>query len=161
MAKFQPRAQTEGNDDGLKEKMIAVNRVTKVVKGGRTLSFAALTVVGDGDGRIGMGKGKAKEVPVSVQKAMEGARRNMFKVQLRNGTVHDTDTAVSFLRGKLKHYGNDIKTAEEFIDRLASKSSTTGQLYWVKLPDGREIPAGDFLRIELARLDKAATAVSR
>ena len=88
MAKFQPRAQTEGNDDGLKEKMIAVNRVTKVVKGGRTLSFAALTVVGDGDGRIGMGKGKAKEVPVSVQKAMDDARRGMFKVQLRNGTVH-------------------------------------------------------------------------
>jgi small subunit ribosomal protein S5 len=88
MAKFQPRIQDEGRDDGLKEKMIAVNRVTKVVKGGRTLSFAALTVVGDGDGRIGMGKCKAKEVPVSVQKAMEGARRNMFKVQLRNGTVH-------------------------------------------------------------------------
>ena len=88
MAKFTPRAQTEGNDDGLKEKMIAVNRVTKVVKGGRTLSFAALTVVGDGDGRIGMGKGKAKEVPVAVQKAMESARRNMFKVQLRDGTIH-------------------------------------------------------------------------
>src|SRR5512136_3507489 len=88
MAKFTPRAQTEANDDGLKEKMIAVNRVTKVVKGGRTLSFAALTVVGDGDGRIGMGKGKAKEVPVSVQKAMEEARRRMFKVALRNGTVH-------------------------------------------------------------------------
>ncbi|MEK8048546.1 30S ribosomal protein S5 [Ideonella margarita] len=88
MAKFQPRAQAEGNDDGLKEKMIAVNRVTKVVKGGRTLSFAALTVVGDGDGRVGMGKGKAKEVPVSVQKAMESARRNMIKVNLRNGTIH-------------------------------------------------------------------------
>ena len=88
MAKFQPRQQTEGNDDGLKEKMIAVNRVTKVVKGGRTLSFAALTVVGDGDGRIGMGKGKAKEVPVAVQKVMESARRNMVKVQLKNGTVH-------------------------------------------------------------------------
>jgi len=87
MAKFTPRAQTEGNDDGLKEKMIAVNRVTKVVKGGRTLSFAALTVVGDGDGRIGMGKGKAKEVPVAVQKAMDAARRNMFKVSLRNGTI--------------------------------------------------------------------------
>jgi small subunit ribosomal protein S5 len=87
MAKFQPRAQTEGNDDGLKEKMIAVNRVTKVVKGGRTLSFAALTVVGDGDGRVGMGKGKAKEVPVAVTKAMESARRNMVKVQLRNGTI--------------------------------------------------------------------------
>ena len=88
MAKFTPRAQTEGSDDGLKEKMIAVNRVTKVVKGGRTLSFAALTVVGDGDGRIGMGKGKAKEVPVAVQKAMDAARRNMFKVSLRNGTIH-------------------------------------------------------------------------
>ena len=88
MAKFQPRAQTEGNDDGLKEKMIAVNRVTKVVKGGRILGFAALTVVGDGDGRIGMGKGKAREVPVAVQKAMEQARRNMIKVPLKNGTIH-------------------------------------------------------------------------
>ncbi len=87
MAKFTPRAQTEGNDDGLKEKMIAVNRVTKVVKGGRTLSFAALTVVGDGDGRIGMGKGKAKEVPVAVQKAMEAARRNMFKVSLKSDGI--------------------------------------------------------------------------
>jgi small subunit ribosomal protein S5 len=88
MAKFTPRAQASDNDDGLKEKMIAVNRVTKVVKGGRTLSFAALSVVGDGDGRIGMGKGKAKEVPVAVQKAMESARRNMFKVSLKNGTLH-------------------------------------------------------------------------
>ena len=88
MAKFQPRVQDEGRDDGLKEKMIAVNRVTKVVKGGRTLSFAALTVVGDGDGRIGMGKGKAKEVPVAVQKAMEDARRNMRKISLKEGTIH-------------------------------------------------------------------------
>jgi small subunit ribosomal protein S5 len=90
MAKFSPRMQTEANEDGLKEKMIAVNRVTKVVKGGRTLSFAALTVVGDGDGRIGMGKGKAKEVPGAVQKAMESARRNMVKVALKNGTIHHT-----------------------------------------------------------------------
>ena len=88
MAKFTPRMQTPTNEDGLKEKMIAINRVTKVVKGGRTLSFAALTVVGDGDGRIGMGKGKAKEVPVAVQKAMESARRNMIKVSLRDGTIH-------------------------------------------------------------------------
>ena len=86
MAKFQPRVQDEGRDDGLKEKMISVNRVTKVVKGGRILGFAALTVVGDGDGRIGMGKGKAREVPVAVQKAMEQARRNMVKVALKNGT---------------------------------------------------------------------------
>jgi small subunit ribosomal protein S5 len=88
MARFQPRVQDEGRDDGLKEKMIAVNRVTKVVKGGRILGFAALTVVGDGDGRIGMGKGKAREVPVAVQKAMEQARRNMVKVALKNGTIH-------------------------------------------------------------------------
>ena len=87
MAKFQPRVADEGRDDGLKEKMIAVNRVTKVVKGGRILGFAALTVVGDGDWRICMGKGKAREVPVAVQKAMEAARRGMFKVSLRNGSV--------------------------------------------------------------------------
>ena len=88
MAKFQPKVQDEGRDDGLREKMIAVNRVTKVVKGGRILGFAALTVVGDGDGRVGMGKGKSREVPVAVQKAMESARRNMIKVSLKNGTVH-------------------------------------------------------------------------
>jgi small subunit ribosomal protein S5 len=88
MAKFHSRAQDDGRDDGLKEKMIAVNRVTKVVKGGRTLSFAALTVVGDGDGRIGMGKGKAKEVPVAVTKAMDSARRNMMSVSLNNGSIH-------------------------------------------------------------------------
>ncbi len=74
----------------MREKMIAVNRVTKVVKGGRILGFAALTVVGDGDGRVGMGKGKSKEVPVAVQKAMEEARRNMTKVSLKNGTIHHT-----------------------------------------------------------------------
>ena len=88
MAKFQPRVQDEGRDDGLKEKMISVNRVTKVVKGGRILGFAALTVVGDGDGRIGMGKGKAREVPVAVTKAMDAARRNMVKVSLKNGSIH-------------------------------------------------------------------------
>lgn len=88
MAKFQPKVADEGRDDGMREKMIQVNRVTKVVKGGRTMSFAALTVVGDGDGRVGMGQGKAKEVPVAVQKAMESARRNMVKVSLKNGTIH-------------------------------------------------------------------------
>ncbi len=81
------QAGAEARDDGLKEKMIAVNRVTKVVKGGRILGFAALTVVGDGDGRIGMGKGKSREVPVAVQKAMDEARRKMVKIQLKNGTL--------------------------------------------------------------------------
>ena len=78
MARVQPKGMPQNErDDGLKEKMIAVNRVTKVVKGGRILGFAALAVVGDGDGRVGMGKGKAKEVPVAIQKAMEEARRKM------------------------------------------------------------------------------------
>ena len=70
------------------DKVIHINRCAKVVKGGRIMGFAALAVVGDGDGRIGMGKGKAREVPVAVQKAMESARRNMIKVQLKNGTLH-------------------------------------------------------------------------
>ncbi|MEI7427631.1 MAG: 30S ribosomal protein S5 [Betaproteobacteria bacterium] len=87
MAKMQAKMAAEERDDGLREKMIAVNRVTKVVKGGRILGFAALTVVGDGDGRIGMGKGKSKEVPVAVQKAMDEARRKMIKVPLRQGTL--------------------------------------------------------------------------
>ncbi len=87
MARMQAKAQLEERNDGLREKMISVKRVTKVVKGGRILGFAALTVVGDGDGRVGMGKGKAKEVPLAVQKAMEQARRNMFKISLKNGTL--------------------------------------------------------------------------
>ncbi|AUL99141.1 MAG TPA: 30S ribosomal protein S5 [Pseudothauera hydrothermalis] len=92
MAKQQskrPQAADE-RDDGLREKMVAINRVTKVVKGGRILGFAALTVVGDGDGGIGMGKGKSREVPVAVQKAMDEARRKMTKVPLKNGTLQHT-----------------------------------------------------------------------
>jgi small subunit ribosomal protein S5 len=89
MAKMQAKVQqAEERGDGLKEKMISVNRVTKVVKGGRILGFAALTVVGDGDGAVGMGKGKSREVPVAVQKAMDEARRKMVKVNLKNGTLH-------------------------------------------------------------------------
>jgi len=79
--------QEERSDD-LREKMVAINRVTKVVKGGRILGFAALTVVGDGDGCVGMGKGKSREVPVAVQKAMDEARRNMIKVKLIGGTIY-------------------------------------------------------------------------
>jgi small subunit ribosomal protein S5 len=82
----------EQNQDGLREKMITVNRVTKVVKGGRIMSFAALSVVGDGDGGIGMGKGKAREVPLAVQKAMDEAKRGMLKVNLTNGTLHHAVT---------------------------------------------------------------------
>ena len=88
MAKLQAKVNTEDRDDGLREKMIAVNRVTKVVKGGRILGFAALTVVGDGDGKVGMGKGKSREVPVAVQKAMDEARRKMISVRMRGGSFH-------------------------------------------------------------------------
>ncbi|MBP0132353.1 MAG: 30S ribosomal protein S5 [Nitrosospira sp.] len=80
--------QGDDRGDGLKEKLVAINRVTKVVKGGRILGFAALTVVGNGDGSVGMGKGKSREVPVAVQKAMDEARRKMIKVNLKNGTLH-------------------------------------------------------------------------
>ena len=83
-------APQDGINVDLEERVVAVNRVAKVVKGGRILGFAALTVVGNGDGSVGMGKGKSKEVPVAVQKAMEEARRKMVKVSLRNGTVQHT-----------------------------------------------------------------------
>jgi len=94
MAKLQASKLQGGEDrgDGLREKMVAINRVTKVVKGGRVLGFAALAVVGDGDGGIGMGKGKAREVPVAVQKAMEEARRKLVRVNLRNGTLQHAVT---------------------------------------------------------------------
>ena len=74
-------------DDGMIEKLIAVNRVSKTVKGGRQFTFTALTVVGDGAGKVGFGYGKAREVPVAIQKSMEYARKNMSNVDLNNGTL--------------------------------------------------------------------------
>ena len=74
-------------DEGYIEKLIAVNRVAKTVKGGRIFAFTALTVVGDGKGRIGFGRGKAREVPAAIQKAMEAARRNMIQVDLDGTTL--------------------------------------------------------------------------
>jgi small subunit ribosomal protein S5 len=74
--------------DGLQEKLIAVNRVAKVVKGGRQFGFTALTVVGDGNGKVGMGYGKAREVPAAIQKAMERARKSMYQVPLHDGTIY-------------------------------------------------------------------------
>lgn len=81
---------SEEKDKQLIEKMVAVNRVTKVVKGGRIMGFAALVIVGDGNGGIGMGKAKSKEVPVAVQKAVKEARKNMVKVSLNKGTIYHT-----------------------------------------------------------------------
>jgi len=76
------------NGDGLIEKLVGVNRVAKVVKGGRQFGFSALTVVGDGKGRVGFGTGKAREVPVAISKAMENARKNMRSVPItEDGTL--------------------------------------------------------------------------
>ena len=77
-------------DDGMVEKLVAVNRVSKTVKGGRQFTFTALTVVGDGNGKVGFGYGKAREVPVAIQKSMEQARKNMISVELNNGTLFHT-----------------------------------------------------------------------
>jgi small subunit ribosomal protein S5 len=76
------------NGDGLTEKLVAVNRVAKVVKGGRQFGFTALSVVGDGEGRVGFGYGKAREVPIAIQKSMEKARKNMLTVALNGNTLY-------------------------------------------------------------------------
>jgi small subunit ribosomal protein S5 len=97
MANFQ---QSRKEDD-LVEKLVAVNRVAKVVKGGRQFGFAALTVVGDGNGKVGFGRGKAREVPAAIQKAMEDARKNMRRIPLNGGTLH---YAVTGRHGAAKVY---------------------------------------------------------
>lgn len=79
--------QQVGSDD-LLEKLVSINRVAKVVKGGRQFGFTALTVVGDGAGRVGFGYGKAREVPVAIQKAMQAARRSLREVALKDDTLH-------------------------------------------------------------------------
>ncbi len=82
--------------DGLVEKLVNIRRVAKVVKGGRQFGFSALTVVGDGEGRVGIGRGKAREVPAAIQKAMEDARRNLKTISLKGSTLQYAITA---------HYG--------------------------------------------------------
>jgi small subunit ribosomal protein S5 len=89
MANYQSASQEEE----FIEKLVSVNRVAKVVKGGRQFGFSALTVVGDGKGRVGFGRGKAREVPAAIQKAMESARRSMVSVALNGRTIHYAVTA--------------------------------------------------------------------
>ncbi len=88
MSNINPKS--EGDD--LLEKLVAVNRVAKVVKGGRQFGFSALTVVGDGQGKVGFGTGKAREVPIAIQKAMECARKNMVDVRLKGSTLQHAIT---------------------------------------------------------------------
>ena len=82
------RAEKSQSGDEFVEKLVAVNRTAKVVKGGRQFGFTALTVVGDGAGRVGFGFGKAREVPVAISKAMTQARKNMINIALRNDSLH-------------------------------------------------------------------------
>ena len=88
------RNDNNQKQDDFIEKLVAVNRVAKVVKGGRQFGFTALTVVGDGNGTIGFGYGKAKEVPLAIQKAMDKARKNMTKVSLKGDTLQHALTGV-------------------------------------------------------------------
>lgn len=85
--------QDTQNADGLQERLVGIRRVAKVVKGGRVFGFSALTVVGDGNGKVGFGRGKAREVPIAIQKAMENARKNMQQVSIVNGTLQYPITA--------------------------------------------------------------------
>jgi small subunit ribosomal protein S5 len=93
--------QERQDGDELKDKLVTINRVAKVVKGGRRFSFAALVVVGDQKGRVGWGAGKAREVPEAIRKATEQARRSMVRVPLREGRTLHHDIANSYGAGKV------------------------------------------------------------
>ncbi|GGY60892.1 30S ribosomal protein S5 [Cellvibrio zantedeschiae] len=95
------KKEDDSNNEGLQEKLVQVNRVAKTVKGGRIFQFTALTVVGDGNGKVGFGRGKAREVPTAIQKAMEAARRNMINVDLNGDTLQ---YAIKGVHGASKVY---------------------------------------------------------
>jgi small subunit ribosomal protein S5 len=109
-------AKKEKQTNELQEKLVSVNRVTKTVKGGRIFSFAALTVVGNNDGKVGFGYGKAREVPAAIQKAMEKARRNMISLVVKKGTIQHA------IKGK--HTGSSVymKPASEGTGIIAGSA---------------------------------------
>ena len=95
------RRQREEEDDGIIEKLVHINRVSKTVKGGKRFGFAALVVVGDGQGRVGFGKGKAREVPEAISKATAAARKKMIRVALKEGRTLHHDGKGHFGAGKV------------------------------------------------------------
>lgn len=102
--------------------------------------------------------GQAVALPPATEQAridrlIETVAQNKQARFIRNGSDYSAADAADFLRRKLEAYGDRVKTVHEFIDQIASKSSTSGQIYKVRLADGREVPSADFLRAELARIE--------
>ena len=130
----------EIREEGLIEKLVQVNRVAKVVKGGRIFGFTALTVVGDGNGKVGFGRGKAREVPTAIQKAMEAARRNMQDVDLNGDTLWYATTA--------RHSASKVymQPASEGTGVIAG-----GAMRAVLEAAGRSKRAGQVLRVNESR----------
>src|SRR5258708_6295486 len=95
------RGHDRDEENELKDKLVTINRVAKVVKGGRRFAFAAIVVVGDQRGRVGHGSGKAREVPEAIRKATESAKRNMIRVPLRDGRTLHHDVRGHFGAGKV------------------------------------------------------------
>ena len=96
-----PRDERSREESELVEKLVSINRVAKVVKGGRRFGFAALVVAGDGRGRVGYGAGKAREVPEAIRKATEQAKRSMIRVPLREGRTLHHDVSGHFGAGRV------------------------------------------------------------
>jgi hypothetical protein len=128
------------NSDGLLEKLIAVNRVAKTVKGGRQMSFTALTVVGDGDGKVGFGYGKAREVPVAISKAMERAApwhdqrqaQQRYLVARRQG---EPRRGACVYAAGLRRYRRDRRWRDARGARSGRREERAGQGGWFAQPD--------------------------
>ncbi|MFL2705568.1 MAG: 30S ribosomal protein S5 [Gammaproteobacteria bacterium] len=123
----------------LEEKLVQVNRVAKVVKGGRIFGFTAVTVVGDGNGRVGYGRGKAREVPIAIQKALDNARRNMVTIDLKGNTIHYSlkskyGSSVVFMKPAAKGTGVIAGGAMRAVLELAGVEDVLAKCYGSTTP---------------------------